>query len=306
MPLLLRESGMEQMAPAETAKNSSLMRLFSGTLVQELASRRNSPLFAKVVHESGLFRALDPIMPLRDLFEVVFRTLRRDFRAEYVYKNAIANKLLIGRHSLSSSFMLTEFRCGDCRADSVLLNGTSNVYEVKSEFDSTRRLRRQLSEYSKLFDNVYVVTSPEKVTCLREQVDETIGLMVLSRRHTISTIRRPTSGKHQVRPGVIFDSLRKSEYTRIVAEEYGLVPDVPNTRLYEECKGLFCKLSPESAHNTMLRALKRRGDSGSHREFIGCVPPSLRAAAVACKLSKTAQQSFLRMLDRPVLEALEN
>ena len=291
---------MKRAVGAELARNAALMRLFSGTMVRELAAKRNSPLFARILHETGLLQTIDSAMQLVDLFEDVFRRLRKHYRAEYVYKNAIANKLLIGRHSLNTSFMLTEFRCGDCKADAVLLNGTSNVYEIKSEYDNTRRLRRQLSAYSQLFDNVYVITSREQVGDIREDVDESVGLMVLTDHHTISTVREPISMKHRVSPGVVFDSLRKSEYTRIIAEEFGCVPDVPNTRVFGECRRLFCQLSPDRAHGTMLNALKTRGDSRSHRDFIGCVPRSLKAAALACTLGVTEQRSFLEVLNKPV------
>lgn len=57
--------------------------------------------------------------------------------------NVIANKILLGKHSLNTSHMLSEFRVGYNKADVVIINGTSSVYEIKSEYKL-----RHTSKYS--------------------------------------------------------------------------------------------------------------------------------------------------------------
>ncbi|MCD4655216.1 hypothetical protein K8T06_14940 [bacterium] len=115
---------------------------------------------------------------------------------------------------------------------------------------------------------------------LRKEVDEDIGLMMLNDRHRITTIRVADSLKTHVKPFVMFDSLRQLEYMRI----------------YQACKDLFCQLSPIIAHDAMVRVLKTRGNSNSLKIFIESVPFSLKAAALACKLTNQERAAFTMML----------
>lgn len=90
---------------------------------------------------------------LRDWFDFFYSLLIKQYPCEYVYKNAIATELyLTGRHSLNESLLTSEFRSGKSRADVVIVNGTTTVYEVKSEFDSLKRLEGQLLDFKNIFD----------------------------------------------------------------------------------------------------------------------------------------------------------
>jgi hypothetical protein len=283
----------EQYAPG-------LSRLFSTQVMKELSAKGYSQLACKVIEETKATDVLDPTMQLRDFFDWLYLGLFRSYRNEYVYKNAIAAKILLGKHSLNSSFMLTEFRAANCKADTVVLNGTSNVYEIKSEFDNLDRLGRQIAAYRKLFDMIHVITSEKQVEKVLGAVDKNVGVMILSNRDTIRTVRKSASSKSEVDPSVIFDSLRRPEYVQIIKAQFGHAPKVPNTRMYETCKQLFCQLTPDVAHDEMVRVLKKRGSSQSLSDFITGVPRSLKAASLSCQLSRKEQAAFLNLLDRDI------
>ncbi len=277
-----------------------LARLFSSSVIKELALKGYSNTAAGILGENNFIQTIDPKMMLRDFFEALFSLLFRCYRNEYIYKNILTNKILLGRHSLNSSFMLMEFRAAECKADAVILNGTSNVYEIKSKFDNLNRLKRQIASYHHLFDHVHVITSVEQIEKVRQEVDERVGLMVLNDRQTISVVRNSQSMKQQVKPEAIFDSLRKQEYLQIIKKYFGCTPDVPNTRIYQDCKDLFCKLPPEDAHDAMVWALQKRGNCHAMREFIAHVPSSLKAASLSCKLSHKEQVAFLNVLNTSI------
>lgn len=281
-----------------------LSRLFSANVIKDLATSGSSSIARKILTETLLITELDPHMILRDFYDGLFARLFREYRNEYIYKNAIADKVLLGRHSLNSSFMLTEFRAGNCKADTVILNGSSTVYEIKSTYDSVNRLERQLNAYQQTFDHINVITSDDQLTKVEKVVSDAVGLMILSDRYTISTIREATPQKARVVPSVIFDSLRKTEYTSIIKSQFGSVPDVPNTRIYGECKSMFEMLAPEVAHDEMVRVLKKRGNCFLLREFIAQMPDSLKAASLACKLSEHNRSAFLKLLDEEIGESL--
>lgn len=277
-----------------------LARLFSSAIIKELSTKGCSPLGNSILRESGILHKYTSSIPLRDFFDKIYDVLFRTYRNEYIYKNAIAQKILIGIHSLKTTSMLTEFRTGACKADVVLLNGTSTVYEIKSAYDSIERLKRQIAAYRQIFDIIYVITATSHLAKVQGVVGEDIGLMVLTDRNTISTVQKPESLKMTVQPSVIFDSLRKNEYEQIIKMHFGAVPNVPNTRMYQTCRDLFCSLTPTVAHDTMVTVLKKRGNSKILHEFINSVPNSLKAAALACKLSSSQQFQFLKLLDAEI------
>ena len=275
-----------------------IARIFSGPVICDFVNNRRSEFMEGIIKESDLFRRIiEPGMSLGSFYDSIYKHLLKTYRNEYIYKNAIAEKILLGRHSLNTSFMLTEFRVANCKADTVVLNGTSNVYEIKSELDSLDRLQKQIQAYQKVFDLIHVITSPSQFEEVEKVIDRRTGIMILTERNTIKTIREPESGRNQVQPMIIFDSLRKTEYVSIIRNIFGFVPDVPNTLIYKKCKALFCKLSPKRAHDSMVNVLKKRGNSICLKEFVLEVPNSLKAASLTAKLTKKQRMQFRDMLE---------
>src|SRR5581483_181282 len=107
-------------------------RLFSATVLRELARKGRSPLFARLASQSHLLHTLSASERVYNAFETAFSFLRREgYRDEYIYKAALTQRILLGKHSLQTASMLNEFRVGECKADIAILNGTATVYEVK-------------------------------------------------------------------------------------------------------------------------------------------------------------------------------
>ena len=167
----------------------------------------------------------------------------------------------MGKHSLKTSQVLTEFRIGKNKADIIILNGTSTVYEIKSEYDSFLRLNRQISSYSKAFEFVNIVTSPSQTEKALNQLPENIGILSFTKRNTISTVRKPKSNIENIDLSILFESLRKEEYLQIIKTYYGNIPKVPNTKIFNECKMLYCDIPIEKAIKLTFEVLKKRNYS---------------------------------------------
>ncbi len=277
--------------------NPYLAKIFSRKVIADLVQDGKSEYLEEIIKDSGFNNFLDKDVKLIDIFNDVYSYLSKTYRNEYIYKNAIANKILLGRHSLNTSFMLTEFRVADCKADTVILNGTSNVYEIKTELDSLDRLKKQIHAYQQFFDMVYVISVSNQTNKIKQHIATGIGLMELTPRNTIRIIRKAESGRKKVSPNIIFDSLRKSEYLSIINEFFGSVPQVPNTQIYKECKKKFITLPPEIAHDSMVNHLKRRGKNKTLRSFIGATPYSLKAFALNSRLKKKEKTAFINILN---------
>lgn len=236
---------------------------------------------------------------LADAFDGLFAQICRGYRAEYVYKNILATRLLLGRHSLRTATLLNEFRAGESKADVVIINGTSSVYEIKTEFDSTERLAAQIASYRRLFDRIHVVTHAGLVDTIRDQVPDDIGILALNRRLSITTLREPIPNRANVDPEAIFSSLRQTEYCAVIETEFGSVPDVPNARLYTEWRALFGRLSPEQAHDSMVRALRARGSDRKYIDFVHALPRSLKLIALTARFSHRERDQLLLRLQSP-------
>ena len=220
----------------------ALGRVFTPVVMDSLIQRGTSGYLKEVMKNSGLLCLLDTTMSLYHFFDWVYDFLFRNYRNEYIYKNVIANNILLGKHSLNTSHMLAEFRVGKCKADTVVLNGTSTVYEIKSEFDSFSRLDRQIHEYLKIFDHIYVITSLSNIQKLEEILPIQIGILALTNRRTITTVRKSISNKENIKLDILFNSLRKKEYLKIIIEYFDTIPNVPNTLIFRKCKELFCTI----------------------------------------------------------------
>ena len=288
-------------ATLSSSYEPNIARLFSAAVLKELATKGHSYLAASLLKEADLLQEYNPSTILRFFFDEAYDVLLRKYRNEYVYKNAIAKNILLGRHSLSKTFMLTEFRAGNCKADVVLLNGTSTVYEIKTAYDSMERLSTQIAAYRKVFDNINVITSFSQLAKVEDVIDDDIGIMVLTdSRNSIKIIRKPVSLKEKVQPLVIFDSLRKSEYEQITKEHFDVVLNVSNANMYRTCRECFCSLTPIMAHDYMVTALKKRGSSRRLCDFIKLVPDSLKAASLSCKFNDKQKAFFLEVLDTDI------
>ena len=280
------------------SENAALARLFSSSVVRELAHKGHSPLVGRLLAEYGLSKSPPNIDTLRQLFDWAFDILKKkDNRHEYIYKNAITKKILLGRHNLNTSCMLTEFRAGNCKADAVILNGTSTVYEIKSERDKLDRLEKQLYEYLRIFDLVQVITCENYISTLERTIPMQVGIQVLSDRFTISENRPAESNIANICPEQVFESLQRAEYLAIL-NKYGITaPEVPNTRVHTVAKQLFATLTPKQAHDGMVDVLKHTRSPIMLRDFIQKVPDSLKAAAVSVPLNNRERFRFLNTLD---------
>lgn len=98
---------------AERARQ--LAQVFSASALVDLARRGHSPLVSAVVREA-IDHSTRLGMTYAGLFEYCHAQLWAHHRCEYVYKNAIANKILLGRHSVRTTRFLSEFRVEDCKA----------------------------------------------------------------------------------------------------------------------------------------------------------------------------------------------
>lgn len=270
-----------------------------------MASKGRSALFARLAMQSLIPDGYCTGVKVRDAFDAAFDMLRTvERRDEYVYKAALTHKVLLGKHSLRTASMLTEYRVGDCKADLAILNGTATVYEIKSERDSLARLSRQLNAYRKVFASVYVIAGENHVASVIDLAPNDVGVLQLSRRHQISTVRPAVDSPERICPLTVLDSLRIDEAQEILSLLGIVSPAVPNTLMRAELRKIFTGIAPGSLHSAFVATLKRTRDLSSLGELVDSLPLSLQAAALSIPLRKTEHQKLLSAVNTQLDEAI--
>tara|TARA_Y100001933_G_C18983371_1_gene557530 strand:- start:1203 stop:2087 length:885 start_codon:yes stop_codon:yes gene_type:complete len=94
-------------------------------------------------------------------------------RGEKVIKYHLAKKFISNENEVS----LFEMKILDSRLDYARINGTSHVYEIKTENDSTERLLNQIRDYELLFEYITVVVHKKHLTKVRKLLNKKIGII---------------------------------------------------------------------------------------------------------------------------------
>lgn len=256
----------------DAARLRTIARLFGPPALRSLAREGpGRPLAAAV---AGL-RARPATVG--GALEALYGALVRGYRCDYVYRNALAAKVVLARHAPGAATMLGEVRAGARHADLVVLNGTSTAYEIKTGLDSLDRLDAQLAAYRRVFDRVCVVTDEAGADRVARAVrDGGVGIVVLTRGYALSTLREPASRAHETDPAALVDTLRQAEVAAVLRETVGAAPALPNGVRLREWRRLLATAEPRAAHDAMVRALRLRAP-GSTR-VLRALPHALKAA----------------------------
>src|SRR5258705_3315018 len=134
--------------------NRSLSRIFTNPTFKTIVQTGSCSYILNKLKKYDSQLSITPGTQVKDVIESAYAYISRNYRNEYVYKNTIANNILLGRHSLNTATMLNEFKVASSIADIVIINGTSTVYEIKTELDSPEKLNKQIENYKKVFDKV--------------------------------------------------------------------------------------------------------------------------------------------------------
>lgn len=248
---------------------------------------------------------MSPDSTVGDAFERAFGILRQSgMRDEYVYRSAIAQKILLGRHSLNTATMLNELRAGECKADVVVLNGTSTAYEIKSDRDSLTRLTNQLSNYRAVFASVNVVVGHSHLDDVLTLVPHDVGVLLLTNRFRLSVVREAIDLPERTSPLMILEILRIDEAASILRNLGLEAPEVPNTRIRTEFKDIFIGLDPGVVHKQMVEVLRRTRSQAPLAAFVGSLPDSVKAASLAAKPNVLSRSHISDAINTPLVEAL--
>lgn len=237
---------------------------------------------------------------VEDALSAASRWMLASRRSEWVYKNAIANQLLLQRHGLDNAAIINELKIGTSVADCVIVNGRATVYEIKSELDNPAKLLKQLRDYRTAFKRVVLVTHQSLLAAYGELlVDEPVGLVSMNSRGRLRTVRAPVDHTDDLAIGAMMKTLRRSEFLRIAEQIAGEAIDVPATALFRRCLDIsrsvsdvdYCRLHEQELRKRKARAGAALGDKrfeDARHQLLTINPTSAQLEKLADWMSRRA------------------
>jgi len=275
----------------EMLSTKDAAKIFSSKGINDVA-HGDFDFVLKVANAFG--ESLGEVFSVEDVFQECYRRLKSSYKFEYYIKNIIAEKILLGRYSMNTATLLNEFRVGESKADSVILNGISTCYEIKSEYDSLNRLEAQLSSYLKIFDKVNVVTTEAHLGKVEKIAPASVGILRLGKNDVLTPIRPALLSSEPMDVDILMASLRRNEYLSLVKELCGQIPVSTNTGIYDECRTLLRAVDSSKLRPAFCRIVKksRKIDKG----YVECLPKSLLVAGIEYRVPVANKAQLLQNL----------
>ena len=239
---------------------------------------------------------------LVDLIALSYQVLEENYRHEYIYKNKLFKDYVLEYYALDDTILLNEFRIGQSIADSVLVNGTNKVFEIKTELDTPERLQSQLQDYYRAFTEVYVFTHSTLLDRYLRLLPPYVGIILYTEQGQIETYRSASARTASLDPSFMMGSLRKAEYTSLVKQLTGGVPKATPAFFYRTCLEVLYQFSVEEVQRVYCSILKQRIDKQKN-VFLseGSVPQFMNYSFYQSKLDKSSYLTLINNLRKNLL-----
>ena len=280
-----------------TNVNKELMRL------RDLSSVFSRSAFVDVLnysdysHFNWLVSKYDDTINCATYFELLkksYSLISKYYRCEYVYKNELI-KLLLDKYGTRNSVYFSEFRVGNSIADMVMFNGESKAFEIKTEYDTPRRLDKQMEDYKRFFDKCYIVISENKLDDYYNIVESTTGIITMSRDngHIILKEVKTAYQNDRFDSEALMSCLRTNEYKNIVISLGISLDGVAGYDMYKFCCNVISCANSDKVRELFLREVKKRKNNTS---LLRTYPMSLRQMMLSLNLPEDKASKLLKQL----------
>lgn len=194
-----------------------------------------------------------------DCLHRFYSSMKRHYRCEYVFKNEIIAELR-KQYARRQSLIVNEFRVGNSITDLAFFNGESRAYEIKTSYDTPRRLESQLNDYRRVFDKCFLVVEQCEVDAWK-YYDEEMGIIAFCHgprgKIYLQEIRAAKTNEI-IDVDILMTCLRADEY-EFIAEHYGGVSlSESKYKHYGECKEVLKCMDSKLLHDAFLETIEKR------------------------------------------------
>lgn len=236
-----------------------------------------------------------------ELLKKSYSLISKEYRCEYVYKNELI-KLLLNKYGTRNSVYFSEFRVGNSIADMVMFNGESKAFEIKTEYDSSRRLDKQMEDYKRFFDKCYMVIPENKIDDYYGVVESTTGIITMCRDNghiSLKEIKAAYQNEH-FDSEALMSCLRTNEYKNIVMSLGDSLDGVAGYDMYKFCYKVISHANSDKVRALFLCEVKKRKNNTS---LLRKYPVSLRQMMLSLNLPKDKANKLLKQLKTNINQA---
>lgn len=231
------------------------------------------------------------------LYKYAYLLLEKHYQNEYVFKNAFLTHWLIKEIGQTDSVVFNEFNAGQSIADLAMFNGTSRAFEIKTDLDSPSRLQKQIEDYKKAFNEVYLIIHESNYHIYRKYKNE-VGLIIFNpnMQNRFEFVKKPIQN-YKLDHSVLMQMLHTQEYKTIVKDYYHDLPQMNSFNQYKVCLNLIKQIPIEEFNTLFLEQIKTRKVEktfSSHRY------KELNQICLALKLNKYQKHNLISNLKQPV------
>lgn len=221
-----------------------------------------------------------------------YRKLKKNYRCEYVLKNELLNKII---SKGVNNVVFSEFKINKSILDLAVFGEKSIAYEIKTEFDSPKRLDTQLADYQTLFDKCYIVVPQSEVNNYRLHIPSTIGVLAFAyeKQNIYFKLVRKASFNKELDVDVLMQCLQTNEYIQIVEKYFGELPTSSHLKMFKACKEKIASIPRDQLRELFLDTIKKRKLS---RAKLYNYPRCLSQVILSMQLTDEAVELLLKKL----------
>lgn len=151
------------------------------------------------------------LMGNEDIHEIYNKIILNYYPNEICIKaNFIKQILMSGKNHVT----IFELPVGSSRADLCKINGESIAYEIKTDLDNFSRLQKQINDYYKIFDKVFIICSESNIEHIINLIPDECGIYSYKqnrRKNYKFTLFRDAGLVNNINPSNQLKLLRKNE-----------------------------------------------------------------------------------------------
>ncbi len=227
-----------------------------------------------------------------DILKKTYKMLGKHYPYEYIIKNEFLNQWLKKELGRNNSVIFNELRIGKAIADLAMFNGVSKVFEIKSILDKEFRLSKQIQEYKKLFNEVYIIVPKVQLSKYIEY-DKCVGIITYDSDFRQFALVQKSPLNNKIDKDVIMEILHTKEYLKITKSYYKELPEMNTFVQFETCKKLIANIPNNALNKLFLEVIKERKINNL---FFNKVNSEFNQICLSLNLKKTERDSLITKL----------
>lgn len=282
--------------------DKNLFKFFSASFLMGMIEGKNIDTFKHIIYNSNLscLNKLDSVTIIDVLNQCYFQLLAY-YKNEYVYKNILIKN--ITQHIDSKQFsLISEMDIGkDSRIDIALFNKTSEAYEIKTDLDTLQRLDKQLHDYTKGFEKIWILTSEKQVENISKRTSDKFGIKYINQNNKIELFREAKGGIDSITHAGLFSLLKQKEYMQLLKRHYGHIPNHNTNQGKEAMINMFKDIDIETVNQYTIDIISYRVNLNKLLYLLSELPNSLLSIGLSNQVQKESTK-FLNLINLKIAD----